>query len=161
MTERRSFSPGSSSRMERVYQILATLQRGIGGQWVLLANGKGDIIAQTGLMEESVEEHLLPLILEEASLTSRLERGLGDGTGISLHHYEGSRRQIYVGVISPEPLVLIVMSRQPPPRRLGVVWLFLRRSLQELRTLLENFPNPEAGILSAEQARALGFWSEE
>ncbi|MCS7281846.1 MAG: hypothetical protein RMK65_12720 [Anaerolineae bacterium] len=161
MTERRSLSPVPSARMERVYQILATLQRGIGGQCVLLANGQGNIIAQAGLTEEVVKEQLLPLILEEASITLQLGKNLGNGTGISLHHYEGDRRQIYVGIVSPESLVLVVMSRQPPPRRLGIIWLFLRRSLQELRALLEGIPDTEAGILTTDQARALGLWPEE
>ncbi len=160
MSERRAFPPVSAAKMERVYQVLATLQRGVGGQWALLANGQGNIIAQTGLAEEMVTERLLPLILEEASLTLQMERSLGDGTGVSLHHYEGGQRQIYVGIAGPQPLVLVVISRQAP-RRLGVVWLFLRRSLHELRALLEGDPGAETDILTADQARALGLWAEE
>lgn len=160
MAERRLFPPPPSARMERVYQVLSTLRRGIGGQFVLLTNGKGEVIAQTGFVEGSIED-LLPLLLEEASLTLRVGRNIGDGTGISLHHYEGGQRQIYMGIAGPEPLVLVVVSQHPPPRRLGVVWLFLRRSLQELKTLLEGVSDAEAGVLTADQARALGLWSEE
>lgn len=161
MAERRSFSPPLSPKMEQIYQVLSALRRGIGGQLVLLTNGKGEVIAQTGVAEESIEEHLLPLLLEEASLTLRLGRNIGDGPGISLHHYEGEQRQIYVGIAGPEPLVLVVVSPHPPPRRLGIVWLFLRRSLQELKTLLEGASDREAGVLTMDQARALGLWPEE
>lgn len=157
----------SSGWMETVQQSLATLQRGIGGECVLLADGQGEVIAQTGIAEDVLMEDLLPLFLEEAALTIRLGHSIGDGMGISLHHYEGNQRQIYVGVASQSRLLLIVVSRQPPPRRLGVIWLFLRRTLQELSRLL---PPPEeptarqdrrAGFLTPEQARALGLWPEE
>ncbi len=157
----------SSGWMETVQQALATLQRGIGGECVLLAGGQGEVIAQTGIAEGVMLEDLLPLFVEEAALTIRLGHRMGDGTGISLHHYEGDHHQIYVGVAAPSRLMLIVVSRQPPPRRLGVVWLFMRRTLQELSRLL---PPPEeplerrngrASRLTPEQARALGLWLEE
>ncbi len=157
----------SSGWMETVQQSLATLQRGIGGECVLLAGRHGEVIAQTGIAEDLLMEDLLPLFAEEASLTARLGYSIGDGTGISLHHYEGSQRQIYVGVSSQSHLLLIVISRQPPPRRLGVIWLFLRRTLQELSRLLSPPEEPAArqgrmaSPLTSEQARALGLWPEE
>lgn len=146
--------------MERIQQVLTTLQRGVGGECVLLANGRGEVIAQTGIADETVTEELLPLLLEETTLTQRLGHHIGNGTGMSLHHYEGDRHQIYAGVAAHNSLLLIVVSRQPPPRRLGVVWLFLRRTLQELNRLMP----PEyqrASRLTPEQARTLGVWQEE
>ncbi len=157
----------SSGWMETVQHSLATLQRGIGGECVLLASGHGEVIAQTGIAEDFLMEDLLPLFVEEASLTVRLGDSIGDGTGVSLHHYEGNQRQIYVGVASQSRLLLIVVSRQPPPRRLGVIWLFLRRTLHELSRLLPSPEEPAAwqsrrtGSLTPEQARALGLWPEE
>jgi hypothetical protein len=153
--------------METTQQTLATLQRGIGGECVLLANGRGEVIAQTGIAEEILIEDLLPVFLEEAALTVHLGHHIGDGTGISLHHYEGDRHQIYVGVAARYRLLLVVVSRQPPPRRLGVVWLFMRRTLHELSRLVPPLEEPlehpgrMASSLTPEQARALGLWLEE
>jgi len=157
----------SSGWMGTVQQALATLQRGIGGECVLLAGGQGEVIAQTGVAEGVMLEDLLPLFVEEAALTARLGNRMGDGTGISLHHYEGDHHQIYVGVAAHSRLMLIVVSRQPPPRRLGVIWLFLRRTLQELSRLMPPLEEPaarrstRASHLTPEQARALGLWLEE
>lgn len=157
----------SSGWMETVQRSLATLQRGIGGECVLLADGQGEVIAQTGVVEDILMEDLLPIFLEEAALMVRLGHSVGDGTVISLHHYEGSQRQVYVGMASQSRLLLIVVSRQPPPRRLGLIWLFLRRTLQELSRLLplpegpSARPGRRAGSLTPEQARALGLWPEE
>lgn len=153
--------------METIQQTLATLQRGIGGECVLLAREQGEMIAQSGIVEDFLVEDLLPILIEGAALTTRLGHHLGDGTGFSLHHFEGDRHQIYMGVAAHRRLLLIVVSRQPPPRRLGVIWLFLRRTLQELSRLL---PPPEeplaqpggrASPLTPEQARALGLLPEE
>lgn len=154
----------SPSWMEMVQQTLATLQRGVGGECVLLVNGRGEVIAQTGIAEEIVTEEILPLLMEEAALTHRLGHHIGDGTGISVHYYEGGPRQVYVGVAARPPLLVVVISRQPPPRRPGLVWLFLRRTLQALTRLIaspEDAPVRKAGSLTPEQARALGLLLEE
>ncbi len=152
--------------MERVQQILATLQRGVGGECVLLANNRGEVVAQTGIAEEILTEKLLPLLVEETVLTRRLGHHIGDGAGISLHHYEGNLHQIFVGVAARNSLLLIVVTRQPPPRRLGIVWLFLRRTLQELIHLMPPLEEAETErrkttSLTPEQARALGLWLDE
>lgn len=157
------FSPGW---MELVQQTLATLQRGVGGECVVLVGGTGEVIAQTGSTDSVLLEDLLALLLEEATITAQVGRRLGNGTGISLHHYEGNQHQVYVGVSARNPLLLIVVSRQPPPRRLGVVWLFLRRTLQELGRLVPHPGEARRYIgrndsLTPEQARALGIWLEE
>lgn len=160
-----------SSWVEEVQRLLATLQRGLGAQCVLLIDGEGRLLTRTGTAGSLSLEEVLPIIAEESALTARLNRSIEGGVGVSLHHYEGARYQVYTAVAADNPFLLVVLSPQSPPRRLGVTWLFLRRTLEELRGLLQAGGVVGAGpawaetvafgSLTPEQAQALGLVSEE
>ena len=146
-----------------VQRALATLRRGAEARCALLVDGTGQVVAQAGTLD-GLPKTVLPLLVEEASITARLHRDLEGGAEVSLHHYEGSRYQVYTAVATDIPFLLIVLSQQTPLRRSGVVWLFLRRALQELRRLPWVEDSLEAtafGSLTPSQARALGLLPEE
>jgi len=152
-------------RPETVRQALATLRRGTGVQCALLVDAEGRVMAQSGSVEGLALEEVLPILVQETTLTRRLDRLLAGGSEISLHHYEGSQYQIYAAVVTA-PFLLVAVSQQGPPRRLGVLWLFLRRTIDELRRMLyaggaARFAGDGSqivfGSLTSRQAQALGL----
>ncbi|HIE37870.1 MAG TPA: response regulator [Anaerolineales bacterium] len=157
-------------RAEAVRRALATLRRGTGARCALLVNREGRVIAQAGTVGGLPLAGLLSTLLEEASITARLNRHLEGGADVSLHHYEGRQHQVHAAIAIDAPFMLVLLSQQPPPRRSGVVWLFLRRTLEELRELLGMEGASALSLLSETgplssltpaQARALGLLSEE
>jgi two-component system response regulator (stage 0 sporulation protein F) len=163
-------APAPLGRAEAVQRILATLRQATGARYALLAGREGQVVAQTGIVEGLPVESILSVLMEEASITALLDHHLEGGADISLHHYEGEQYQVYAAVAATGPLLLVVLGQQPPPRRLGVVWLFLRRALREARALLgkrETGPlSPTGGAtgfgsLTPDQVRALGLVPEE
>lgn len=158
-----------AGRAETVRRALATLRRGTGIQCALLVDGEGRVLAQSGSVDGLALEALLTALVDEASIVLHLDRDLPGGAEVGLHHYEGGQYQVFVAVTTT-PLLLVGVSQQPPPRRLGVIWLFLRRTVQELRELLAvehtTRPSPLAGeaalgSLTSHQAQALGLLMEE
>lgn len=154
---------------ETVRRALATLRRGTGARCALLADGKGRVIAQVGTAADLPLEEILSALAEGAAITTRLEHHLKGGADLSLHHYEGEQYQVYVAIAANVPLMLVLLNQQPLPRRSGIVWLFLRRTFQELRESLGLEPGggpsclAEAislGSLTPAEARALGLLSE-
>jgi hypothetical protein len=136
----------------------------------LLTDAQGQVLAQAGLAKGVSVESVLPVLLEEASLTARLNDFLKEGVEVSLHHYEGGRCQVHAAVATDVPILLIVFSETISSSRAGIAWLFLRRAMQELRGLLGPDgadglgTSPSAassGGLTLPQARALGLLPEE
>jgi CheY-like chemotaxis protein len=129
-------SRSPSGRTEAVRRVLATLRQGTGARCALLVDTEGQVVAQAGTAEGLSLGTILPILVEEVSVTSRVDRRLEGGAEVSLHHYEGKRYQIYAAVATDTPFLLVALSSQASPRRSGVIWLFLRRTLQELRECL-------------------------
>ena len=129
----RSTSPLRGA-MDVVRRTLTALRRSTGAQCALLADPRGEVVAQVGVTEDRLLEAILPVLAEEAELNARMAPHMGEELGASLHHYEGDRYHLHAAIV-PEGFILVVLSRQPAPRRLGTTWLFLRRALRELRAL--------------------------
>lgn len=158
-----------AGQAEAVQQSLTTLWRMTGARWVALANGEGQVLAQTGSAEGLTPGTLLTALAEEAAITAGLERCLAERVNVSLHHYEGGQYQLFAAIAIDAPLMLLVLQRNPSSHP-GVVWLFLRRALQEVRGLLGvegaiRLVGPwgalPLGGLTPAQARALGLLPEE
>ncbi len=128
-------SPPLSGQIDAVHRALTALRRDTGAQCAMLADPEGRLIAQVGAADDLPLEEFLPILAEEVSISNRVGSLIGEGPGVSLHHYEGKRYQLYTAIL-PDTFLLTVLSRQPSPRRFGTAWLFLRRALRELRALM-------------------------
>jgi hypothetical protein len=157
-----------AAQVEAVQQSLTTLRRTIGARCVVLANGEGQPLVQVGSVQDLALAPLLAALAEEAAVTLGLDRCLAERVNVSLHHYEGSQYQLFAAVAVDSPLILLVLQQNPSTHP-GVVWLFLRRALQEVRgllgvegaiRLLGPWGTLPLGGLTEAQARALGLLPE-
>jgi hypothetical protein len=162
--DRQSLPP---ERAEILQRLLTALRRDTLAQCVLLVDAEGRVVAEAGGTREVLVDGVLPVLAEEISVVVRLGERWGVSAVLGLHHYEGERVEIYVASAADVPFLLVVVTERRPPARSGVIWLFVRRVVQELRWALPGEGDPLAGSavrpaggLTAAQAQALGLMTD-
>lgn len=176
--ERRDRPPLSPRFAEALQRALAALRRDTSAQCVFLTDRQGGVIAEAGDVREALLDTVLPILAEEVSIAAQLGQVWDDVPVLSLHHYEGGQYEVYAAAAADLPFLLVTLTWQRSPAYSAVIWLFVRRTVQELRGLLraEGRISAEArsdgsaegeaeaisfGGLTQAQARALGLLSEE
>lgn len=157
----------SPQRAESVQRILTALRRDTVTQCVLLAHRGGRLVAEAGSIPEGFNERILPILLDEVGVVKRLGQEWNGGAVLSLHHYEGGRYEIYAASAADAPYLLVAVTWPRPPAYSGVIWLFVRRAIQDLRWILRDVSQPggeldavSAGQLTTDQAREMGLVTE-
>lgn len=154
---------------EQVRRALATLRRGTGARCVLLVSRDGQVLAQSGHTDGLPLNSVISTVAAMTALTAQLGRRLEGGVGISLHDYEGERYHFYAAVAAGGPALLAVVSQHASAQRAGLVWLFMRRALEGLRSqwgIADGEVSrpaagvPGAGALTTAQAQALGLLAD-
>jgi hypothetical protein len=158
---------------------LAALRRDTNAQCVFLIDREGGVLAEVGNVREDLLDEVLSTLAEEVSIAARLGRIWNDGAVLSLHHYEGGQYEVYAAAAADIPFLLVALTWQRAPAYSAVIWLFVRRTVQELRGLLraegrvarrtglgagsldEQLEATSFGRLTQAQARALGLLSGE
>ena len=118
--------------------MLAVLRRNTTAQGVLLIDEGGQVVAEAGKGPEERLGTVLPVLADQIGVTQRLEGGWAEEPVFSLHFFEGDGGQIYAAAGSGFPYLLVVFTTRQGLPPSGVTWLFVRRALQELRTLLRS-----------------------
>jgi hypothetical protein len=178
VSERQARPALSPASAEAIQRALASLRRDTNAQYVSLAASDGAVIADAGSARGLRLESVLAILAEEISIAARLNRSWGKGSVLSLHHYEGRQYELYAAAAADLPYLLLALTWQRSPAYSGVIWLFVRRTMQELRGLLRvetalmepGGPKDGAelgvdvgdlGGLTPAQAQALGLLAED
>ncbi len=127
-----------SGLAEGLRRILVTLRRNTTAQHVVLIDAEGSPIAEAGGGKEGLLRKVLPTLAREVAIARDLGTRWGEESLLSLHHCEGKDRQVYTAAAADLPYALVLLAWREGPSPSGVTWLFLRRALQELRTLLRS-----------------------
>lgn len=134
------------SAADQVQQILSTLRRNTTARGVLLVDEMGQIVAEAGTAARRALHPALPALVEEIRVTRELGTLWDRESTLSLHYYEGAEGQVYAAAGGQFPYLLVVMTRRQGLPPSGVTWLFVRRALQELRSLLRPLAvEPDVG----------------
>jgi hypothetical protein len=147
-------------------RALTALRRDTVAQCVLLADTEGRRVVQVGTVKPGVLDTVLPLLADEIVVVSRLSEAWHEDQVLSLHHYEGNDVEVYAASAADMPLLLVLVVPQRPRVQSGVLWLFVRRAMQELRWVVRQGLTDEGeatplGSLSLAEARDLGLLGEE
>ncbi|MBN1178842.1 MAG: hypothetical protein JXD18_06500 [Anaerolineae bacterium] len=158
----------TSRRSEALQRVLTALRRDTIAQCVLLVDQEGSLIAGAGGGQDRLLGGVLPILAGEIAVVSRLGQKWDEAAVISLHHYGGGDYEIYAASAADTPYLLVVVTGERPSAYSSVIWLFIRRTMQELRWILRNTDHAASGVdgaqiggLTATQARALGLLAEE
>ena len=121
-----------SSRIER-------LRVDVGAHAVILADTEGHVLTYTGAVEELNLSAMMALLGGLIAASGELSRQLKYDLPVHLSYFEGPPYDLYAANVSFNLFLTIVYDRRQgkgAASRIGLVWLYTHRALEELQDLL-------------------------
>jgi len=126
--------PGLRSMQDRM-ETLRTDVSGLGAQ---LFDQSGQLLTTTGRYGDFDGTAFLALLGNTMSAANETSRILRDDEAFDIHFHEGKNYEIYAAQISEQVFLSLVLERHDGTGRIGMVWMYLRRAIADLRGLLKN-----------------------
>ncbi len=124
------------ANLPRVVQRLQDLKFELGAQCVWLADRTGQLLAEAGLVEDLVPAEQVNLVNRSFDSSLQLVQRLREDRSFNLVYHEGTRFDIYSSNIDESRFIVLVFDRRQGPNRIGVVWLYTKRAVQDLQPLV-------------------------
>ena len=135
-TDADSDIPLPDEQIEAINRPLSNLRFEVSAQCVVLADIKGRVVAEVGITEGLETGTLIPLVADGLTTVSGMAQYLQDEETINLNVYEGKKYDIYSTRVSDRLFLILVFDRRKQASRIGMVWLYVKRTIRELlRTL--------------------------
>jgi CheY-like chemotaxis protein len=119
-------------RVEASNRALSSLRFEVGAQCVVLANMKGQIISEVGITQGLEIDTFVPLVADALATVSGMARHLRDEETFNLNFHEGKKYDVYYTRVGDDLLLALVFDRRKQPSRIGMVWLYVKRAIQDL-----------------------------
>ena len=123
---------------ERVVQRLQDLRFEVGAQAVWLADRSGRVLAEAGLVEHIVPVELVDEVNRSFDSSLQLVQRLREDRSFNLVYHEGARFDIYSSNLDAGRFVVLVFDRRQGPNRIGIVWLYTKRAVQDLYQVMTH-----------------------
>jgi len=115
-----------------VVDPLRELQSSIGCQYVFLTDMAGQIIGEIGQLPGLDTPTLAALIASRFAITFEMTHLLESDNACNLDFHEGQRYEVYSANVGQKLILTSVFDRQVQPSKLGSVWHYTRRAINEL-----------------------------
>ncbi len=148
----------SDERFETITRRLSELRSEIGAQCIILADIMGQLITQVGVSEGLDITSLISLIGGGFATAFEMARHLRDkGPAFNLNYHEGTRYDVYSANVGDNLFLTIIFEKKGRPTRVGMIWLYTRRAIEDLLEITAETERAEAGsVLGTGFAEALG-----
>jgi hypothetical protein len=123
---------------ERVVQRLQDLRFEVGAQAVWLADRSNRVLAEAGLIEHIVPAEMVDEVNRSFDSSLQLVQRLREDRSFNLVYHEGARFDIYSSNIDAGRFVVLVFDRRQGPNRIGIVWLYTKRAVQDLYQVMNH-----------------------
>lgn len=129
----------SEDGLRKIQDRIEQVRLDLGAVVALLMDDAGELLTDCGWHGDFDMNAFLALVSNEMSAANAVVHLLRDDAAFDLHYHEGQKYEMYTVRISDQVfLTLIFESRQATSGRVGMVWLTLRRTIAELRKLLQQ-----------------------
>ncbi|MCX7840077.1 MAG: hypothetical protein N2559_11570, partial [Anaerolineae bacterium] len=129
----------SEDGLRKIQEHIEQVRLDLGAVVALLMDDAGELLTDCGWRGDFDINAFLALVSNEMSAANAVVHLLRDDAAFDLHYHEGQKYEMYTVRISDQVfLTLIFESRQATSGRVGMVWLTLRRTIAELRKLLQR-----------------------
>lgn len=132
----------TATELERAIQRLQDLRFEVGAQVVWLADRTGQVLAEAGMIERVVPAEMVELVNRSFESSLQLVQRLREDRSFNLVYHEGTRFDIYSSNIDHDRFIVLVFDRRQGPNRIGIVWLYTKRAVQDLYNLLAHETAP-------------------
>jgi hypothetical protein len=127
-----------ATELERAIQRLQDLRFEVGAQVVWLADRTGQVLAEAGMIERVVPAEMVEVVNRSFDSSLQLVQRLREDRSFNLVYHEGTRFDIYSSNIDQNHFIVLVFDRRQGPNRIGIVWLYTKRAVQDLYNLLTH-----------------------
>lgn len=126
------------AQQEAVRRALRDLVVSIGPQLALLVALSGETLLAEGSAGDLPISTLAARMASGLAGAGELARLLKDEKFLGLSLFSGSRYDLYAFTVTSTTVLLLVFDKMVVESKLGSVWLYTRRVVEELRTVLEG-----------------------
>ena len=146
----------SGERFDRLTQRLNDLRYEVGAQCILLADITGQLVAEVGATEGLTPPTLTMLMGGSFATEFEITRHLREDRSFNLHYHEGVRYDLYAANVGEQLFLALVFDRRMGASRIGMVWLYTKRAIQDLLDLVAgDGSEPAANTLSPDVGASL------
>jgi CheY-like chemotaxis protein len=135
----------SDDQADTVAKCLADLRFEVGAQCILLADIAGQIVANVGRTEDLDLTALVSLVGGGFAAAFEMARYLGESQARTLNYHDGDRYDIYSSNVNDNLFVVLLFDKRPQAgrsaahrSRIGMVWLYTRRALEQLHRVVSD-----------------------
>ncbi|MGH2592906.1 MAG: response regulator [Anaerolineae bacterium] len=131
-------------RLDRITQRLSDLRFEVGAQCILFADTTGRLLAEVGPADGFTPVALAELMSGGFNTLFEIARHLHEGHAFNLIYHEGVRYDIYAANVGDKLFLTLIFDRRQGASRIGMVWLYTKRAIQDLLDLVSISPRPGA-----------------
>jgi CheY-like chemotaxis protein len=148
-------TPLADDQSEEMERALSNLRFEVGAQCAFLADMRGRIISEVGLMHGLDTGTFIPLVVKGRATSSDMAEYLQDEEIFNLNVYEGKNYDIYSTTLGDNRFLTLVFDRRKQPSRIGMVWLYVKRATQDLLRALDASKEEEDRTRPSEESAYL------
>lgn len=138
---RPEFTIFSDKSFERITKRLEELRADVDAHCAYLADMQGQRLVEVGPTEGVDSTMLLTLLAGGFATSAELARQFNGGHAINLSYQEGENYDIYSANVGDSLIIAMLFDRSVQKSRVGMVWLYTRRAVDDLQSILSTLDN--------------------
>jgi CheY-like chemotaxis protein len=121
-------------------QRLDALRAEVNASYVMLLDLSGNILVQSGNAGEIEQAVLHALFSNSMAASAALANAFKESRPFDLHYYDGEKYEIYLRKVTEHAFLALVLDLHSSTARMGAVWLYLKRTVDAIRTQVGKLP---------------------
>ncbi|MBI5035663.1 MAG: hypothetical protein HZB51_34655 [Chloroflexi bacterium] len=128
----------SEDGLKAIQERIETLRVDLGASGAILLDQTGELLVESGHHADLELNTFLTLLGNAMSAMNAVVHLLKDEGAFDLHFHEGQTYDMHTARIDDRIFLTLVFERHSGSSRVGMIWLSLRRTVTQLRSLLKQ-----------------------